>query len=462
MGIIILTFAAPALRTSAQVIELPLAPRDAAFILLLKERWVEVAAEAPATRDSEPKPVRQPEGPPAGDRPAAGDSLDIRPREAAPKAESVDRERPEPILETEPRKLPEREFFSFTFYQLAMAWPAVQPLNMQVTTFQTKELIAAAWEVCARWPHQGVVTKLHEFAQANGLDDWSVFLLANTVADRLPGVQGGQQRTLLTWFLMSKLGYDLKVAFGEQELFLLLPVAEHLFGVTYFPMEGKSYYLLRDREWINSVPKLRTFPGNYSEKTRVLSRRLSRTPELSGKTSSRTVAGLPLKLSDDCISYGNSLPQTELSIYFNTPISGALLGSLKQRFSPADGTPEQHLNAVLSFIQNGLAYQTDQDQFGRERALFADESCFYPFADCEDRSILFARIMREIYGYEVIGLSYPGHVAAAVHLPEPIQGDAVLFEGRRFLICDPTYINARAGVCMPKFARTAPGVIEVE
>ena len=61
---------------------------------------------------------------------------------------------------------------------------------------------------------------------------------------------------------------------------------------------------------------------------------------------------------------------------------------------------------------------------------------------------------------EVIGLDYPGHVATAVNLKYK-NGDLITFNGKNYLICDPTYINAPLGNAMPKFKHEKPKIIEI-
>ena len=51
-----------------------------------------------------------------------------------------------------------------------------------------------------------------------------------------------------------------------------------------------------------------------------------------------------------------------------------------------------------------------------------DEPLFYPYSDCEDHSVLFAYLVRELPGLEVIGLDYPGHVATAVRFSRVSRG----------------------------------------
>ncbi len=97
------------------------------------------------------------------------------------------------------------------------------------------------------------------------------------------------------------------------------------------------------------------------------------------------------------------------------------------------------VNLLLHFVQTAFSYKTDQDQFVTER--------FHP-----------ARPP----GLDVIGLDYPGHVATAVGLKSEVSGDAVAHEGTRYIVCDPTYVNADVGMSIPKLASITPGVIPIE
>ena len=84
------------------------------------------------------------------------------------------------------------------------------------------------------------------------------------------------------------------------------------------------------------------------------------------------------------------------------------------------------------------------------------------YSDCEDRSILFCRLVKEILNMDVVLLHYPNHIAAAVRFTQPTSGDSVSVDGRQYVVCDPTYIGASVGDTMPQFAGTKPEVVKVK
>ena len=95
-------------------------------------------------------------------------------------------------------------------------------------------------------------------------------------------------------------------------------------------------------------------------------------------------------------------------------------------------------------------YRYDEDVWGCDRAFFGEETLFYPYCDCEDRSILLSHLVRDLVGLDVVLVYYPGHLAMAVNFTEdiPANCDYITLDGRKFVICDPTFIGARVGETM--------------
>lgn len=65
-------------------------------------------------------------------------------------------------------------------------------------------------------------------------------------------------------------------------------------------------------------------------------------------------------------------------------------------------------------------------------------------------------------GLDVILIYYPGHLATAVHFNEQAPGDYISLQGRKFVVCDPTYVNAGIGRTMPHMDNSSAKVILLE
>ena len=116
---------------------------------------------------------------------------------------------------------------------------------------------------------------------------------------------------------------------------------------------------------------------------------------------------------------------------------------------------------LLNFVQTAFEYEYDNVVWGEDRAFFPEETLFYPYADCEDRSILFSRLVKDIVGLRVALVYYPGHLAAAVNFDTDVAGDFVMVDGVRFVICDPTFIGAGVGRSMSRLDKSDIKFIEL-
>ena len=161
------------------------------------------------------------------------------------------------------------------------------------------------------------------------------------------------------------------------------------------------------------------------------------------------------------VDFLNTYPQLDLEVYFSSEVGETAESPLLQQLADEiEGIDEQEaVNFLLRFVQTSFKYSTDEKQFGKENYLFPEETIYYPYSDCEDRSVLFAWLVRRLLNLEVVGLNYPGHVATAVQMKHHVEGDYVTYKGKRYTVTDPTYINATAGMTMPDYRNTKPGVI---
>lgn len=118
------------------------------------------------------------------------------------------------------------------------------------------------------------------------------------------------------------------------------------------------------------------------------------------------------------------------------------------------------VNMLLRFVQTAFSYQTDKEQFNYEKVFFPEETLFYPYSDCEDRTILFSFLVKHLLKLDVIALRYSDHMAAAVEFSSQPKLDGFVHKNRHYTFADPTYINANIGMRMPKYQSQRFEVIE--
>ena len=161
------------------------------------------------------------------------------------------------------------------------------------------------------------------------------------------------------------------------------------------------------------------------------------------------------------LAFVNNDMRTKWRFYANVPASRNVRATLYPalRKAVAGKSELDAVSVLLNFVQTAMEYEFDEKVWGEERAFFSDESLYYPYCDCEDRSILFSRLVRDIVGLDVVLVYYPGHLAAAVRFNENVPGDYIACNNSRYTVCDPTYINAPVGVTMPDMDNSSAFVL---
>ena len=155
---------------------------------------------------------------------------------------------------------------------------------------------------------------------------------------------------------------------------------------------------------------------------------------------------------------------TRWAMYANMPMEEELRSNLYPalRMYLLGAEDLQAVNTLLNWVQTAFVYQYDDSVWGGDRAFFPAETLYYPGCDCEDRSILFSRLVRDLLGLDVVLLYYPGHLAAAVAFKQPVNGDYLVYADKRYTVCDPTYIGAPVGRTMPNMNNAEAKIIPLQ
>lgn len=337
----------------------------------------------------------------------------------------------------------------------------------------SQDAIADMWMRLSQPEYATLVANCLEQKQKLAMCDWAFLLFADAVAKEC--TSDANSRAVMQTYLVSQAGYNVRIASTAENRLDMMYASQHKIfdrpyisseGFNYFPFatDSKSYRLCTSRFknetglslWINKLPKVTTNPsGNRS----IASKRY---PDFK----------LTSNVNKNLISFYDTYPTSSLgsnpvsrwAMYANTPISD----HVRQQFYPqlrnltAGKSSLEAVERILNWIQTGFVYEYDDKVWGGDRAFFAEESLYYPYCDCEDRSILLTRLVRDILGLKCLLVFYPGHLAAAINFPTDVQGDYIMYGGKRFTITDPTYIGAPVGRTMPDMDNSSAKVILLE
>lgn len=303
--------------------------------------------------------------------------------------------------------------------------------------------------------------------RGNGLNsDWALFLFVRDVAEKLAS---GNESKVLRQFLLNQLGYKARVAIvpAERRLALYVPADCQLYGAVFVDVGNVRYYDTDARAPYSFLMCEKEAPA--AKKLMVM--RMEALPRLGGKaaTTTHTGKGLSAALSATAsvpqalADFYNRIPQCDFGVYSCSPVNAAfarnVLGALRPAVAGLGKTQAAAL--LLDYVQSAFDYATDGQQFGYEKPFFVEELFVYPKCDCEDRSVFYRYLVRELLGLDVVLLEYPNHLATAVRFDSDVKGDYVVVDGQRYAVCDPTYIGAGIGMAMPTFKGIAPKVIRL-
>lgn len=256
--------------------------------------------------------------------------------------------------------------------------------------------MANAWEGVSGGAYDAVAAECVALKKALGLNDWGYYDLARTLADGFCGPKTNES-VVLQSFLMAEAGYKVRLARGDGRLFLLLATDGQVHARPYFNINGQVFYILDD------VPRAAsynicnfTIPGE-----RPLSLAMPAPPLFAQKPAAPAVRNFggvvstTVTVNRNLMDFYTNYPPCYWSVYVATALTVPVRGQLYPplRVAVAGKGEREAAELLLHYLHRAFPYKTDEAQFGVERTFFAEEMYYYPYSDCEDRSILFARLV---------------------------------------------------------------------
>lgn len=414
-----------------------------------------VIYEEPAPQPS-PQPDPSPQPPIEEEKP----TIETEPVQIAVKPKVVVVPAPEPTPEPIAPVKPKEESYkkvSIGFFGniITIGFPSND--NLKLRALEEKS-IAEAWDQLSDSRYDITISTALSARKANNLCDWAYMKMLQAATEKQYGKTN--EAVLAQAFLMTQSGYRIRLGMSETKLYMLVASMYDIFNMRYYTIEGTKFYNVSGE----NNRGLQITEANYG-KEKSLSLQMKQLPQLnSNPTPKRTFSSkkgvtTSASVNKNLIDFFNSYPQacisknptTRWAAYANTPLEKAvkdmLYPPLKKTIS---GMNERNaVGILLNWVQTAFEYKLDDQVWGTDRAFFAQETLYYPYCDCEDRAILFSRLVRDLVGLDVVLLYYPGHLAAAVAFNGEEKGDYLVYKQKRYVVCDPTYINAGVGRTMP-------------
>lgn len=435
------------------------------FAKFLKETWKEYDLQKPVARPQKPEPVKPV-------------NFDRKKPTAKPQEVKVGKvtRLPIPVVTPSatfpdvatPAKPAKRSTsdIEFQFYSEKCVVNASLKNRLTLKGITEKD-ISAAWEMLSRNDYQPLIDDCLAAKKENALNDYGYLLLTRKIAVELCGSAHPDKIALMQMFILSQSGYRVKVARMDNRLTLFYATDNMIYATCFITLDGVTYYRFDTSP--NKTSSVYTYNRDFANAKNLINMNISAPQMFSGTYVEKTLQSkayptvkVNAKVNSGLVSFYKDYPQCDFSVYVRAPVSKEVQETVLPPLKAAiqGRTQSEAANILINFVQTAFDYKTDGDQFGYEKPFFVDELFYYPYSDCEDRAVLYSYLVRTLMKLDVVLLEYPNHMATAVCFDENVDGDYVTVSGKKYIICDPTYIGASIGLAMPQFKTVAAKVLK--
>jgi len=428
----------------------------------LKQVWDEYKTFKGEVRDRNPKPKtlpnieEQPAMTPKEDLP----TVDVKPKVKVPEENT-------PVVQPVPTPVPvvPQQSVEYSFYGVRVKAPRLESVGMgEFSPEQTAE----AWRSYEKKGMAKIALDIMNRAELLGLNDWFTYEMVRECVNAQCATCSVAERVTMMLYLLANMGYDVRMALANNEPCLLIAICQQVYGRGYTVIDGKKYY-------IYSVDS-----GQPKEGGSLYTYKLPKNMETGKEMDMRIVQAMRIgcgKMHYCQLEHGDitvtadvdivqmemlrHYPQMDIAQYAMSVVSPQLRQSVLTQIKPQiEGlSRKKAAEKLLRFVQFAFDYATDGEQHGYEKAYFFEENFYYPKNDCEDRAIFYAYLVRHLLGLDVHLVNFPGHECTAVCFEDDsVEGTGYVYNGKKYIICDSTYIGASIGQCMPQYRGVTPKV----
>jgi len=318
--------------------------------------------------------------------------------------------------------------------------------------------------------HTEVLRQLQGLKSSLNLNDWMYFDLLHRFIGQMLVSGNDYEKTLLSYYLLAKSGYDSKITFLNHEMWLNVYTEDKLYEISTIFLGNKNFVNLtaainKQKDYANQIYLLE-YPISNAKKA--FSFDIISLPNLASRTKEVEVdfdfKGTPIHLEIEIdlnlIELINNYPIIDEVSYLETPLSPTAIASLRPQLMAymKDMNEETKMEFLVSITRMAFDYKEDYEAFGRNKPMIAEELFFHQYSDCEDRCALFYNLNKITLDLPLLIIALPDHLSIAVAMQtEPTHvRNLIKYEGRDYYFCDPTGpFNAHYIGSLPKEYRSS-------
>jgi hypothetical protein len=301
--------------------------------------------------------------------------------------------------------------------------------------------------------YQPILNNLLAYKESHHLDDWFYYqLIRKTVQQISPKEDNYERYTLYKWFLLGKSGYDTQLAIGPNQLLFYVYSNDDVSDIPFITLNERTYVCLNNHDYVYAnYQKDLIYPVSFRacNNNQLFSYKVTQIPDFnSSDYQEKTIAfnykekayNFDVKMNTDVQSLFKNYPIVDFESYFNIPLSretySSLIPALKNNLKGLN--QKKGVDYLMKFTRYAFKYESDEDNFGKEKRLSPEQTLFSDYSDCDDRAALFFYLVKEIYNLPMIALLYPSHITMAVKFDKSNMKNGIEYKGDDYYVCEPT------------------------
>ena len=342
--------------------------------------------------------------------------------------------------------------YSFDFYDGTFNF-SVKPESIISTSKNASPTeISTFYNKINATDYSSIIEELKDYQKEHHLNDWIYYQLIRKTAEQIsPKTDNYFRYTLYKWFLLSKCGYDARLAVGNNQVIFYVRNEEDIRDIPFFMIDDHKYMCLNYHDYgklFKQADAYKPVDITIPEAKNAFSYKVTKMPDFKPEryeekdiafSYKQNIYHFKLKVNEDIQSIFNNYPGVDFESYFNIPLSretySSLIPVLRDNLKGMD--QRKGVDYLMRFTRYAFLYENDDQNFGKEKRLSPEQTLLNKYSDCDDRAALFFYLVKEIYNLPMVALLYPTHLTMAVQFDKPI-GNFVTYKGRKYSFCEPT------------------------
>jgi hypothetical protein len=299
---------------------------------------------------------------------------------------------------------------------------------------------------------QALIEELDAHATAFGMDDMAYLLLVKKVSEKYYGQT--VEAKLFQYVLLKQKGYRTILGFSEDQLTTYAHLDFKVHNVLFVTHQG---LIFTDVSFAKNAELCIESLLEPSKGGRAITMNERRPPFYNALESKYQIyfefEGMLYqfrgKLNQSLVAYYKELPDVEFGqVYLNYQLSiNAKQGLVNDLKRATDGMfSSKKIDFLLQFAQNAFVYKADIDAYGSEKFAFPEEILANTYADCEDKSVMFAYLAKEVLDLPSVALVYylDHHLNVGVAFNHKTSYNFI-YNNQKYLVCEPSGLGFKPG-----------------